>query len=216
VTVRTDEAGASTGNGARPPIGEFLRERQEEVLSRWQAAVRECASASRLSEPEVEDHLPLLLRQTVDAVEAIVAQRWASVPTEGSERHALTRLAEGFELEDLLTELFLLRHVLLEFVRQYRPQGRRVEDAQVAAWAIDFGIRASTATFMRAKHRRLHAVDQLSTLSIESRSLDALFSGLLAVVLETAPDVHSVALFLLDGDELWVACTRCRAGSRRP
>ena len=196
---------SSPHDGASRSLADLLRERQEEVLARWRTAVRECAPAARLREPEFEDHLPLHLQETADAVQAITAGDWGSVPNKGAQRHAVARLAAGFDLAEVMTELFLLRHVLLEFVGRWRPSETRVADAQVVGWAIDAGIRQETEVFTQEKQRTVRALDRLSSLSRESRSLDALLGGLLEIILESAEDVDCVGLFLMEGDRLRMA-----------
>jgi PAS domain S-box-containing protein len=195
------------------PLADFLRERKSEVLAWWLRAMRECAPAARLSDEELEDHLPVHLEQTADAVEAIATHDWASVQTDGARRHAVTRLAAGFELDELMTELFLLRHVLFELLARHRPPERMLAEAQVVGWAIDASIRDSIRAFMHEKERTLQALDRVSALALESRSLDALLNGLIRVVLESASAVCTSALLLLEGDRLRV---RAAAGLEEP
>lgn len=137
----------------------FLREHHGEILSRWLAAVRDCTPACRLPDPELTDHMPLVLTHVTDAVDAVAAGEWSAIPTASIRQHAATRLRESFELGEVVTELFLLRHVLFEIVFQGRTSETRQTEIPALAWAVDAAIRESAEEYTRARQQILWALD---------------------------------------------------------
>lgn len=194
---------ASSEPAGRHSLADFVRSHRSEILERWLAAVHECTPAFRLSEQGVLDHFPLILDHLADSMEAIAAGRWSAVSGEGTHDHAIARLSEGFELRDVVTEFFLLRHVLLEYVLAHRgPVPGRTEEAQTLCWAIDAAIRDSVDAYTSARQRLLQALDRLSTAALESRSLGNLLPRLLHVIVDTTAEVDMAAFFLLEEDRL--------------
>jgi len=186
-------------------LGAFLRGRRAEILQLWFGAIRDCTGASRLSDEELLDHTPLLFDRLADAVDAIEANRWSAIPTEGAQRHAVTRLASGFDLKEVVTELFLLRHVLVEHLRKHRePADGRAHEAVTLGWAVDSAIRESVEAYTQARQRLLEALDRLSSAALGSTSLDELLPRLLHVVKDFSDEVDTAVLFTADGDRLTV------------
>jgi PAS domain S-box-containing protein len=194
---------ASSETAGRHSLADFARSHRSEILERWLAAVRECTPAIRLSEEDVLDHFPRIFDRLADSMEAIAAGRWGAISGVGADDHAIARLSEGFKLQDVVTEFFLLRHVLLEYVLAHRgPVPARPEEAQTLCWAIDAAIRDSVDAYTSARQRLLRALDRLSTAALESRSLGDLLPRLLHVVVDTTAEVDMAAFFLLEEDRL--------------
>ncbi|HEY3449950.1 MAG TPA: ATP-binding protein [Myxococcales bacterium] len=196
------------GTGTQPPdsagarsLTELLHGVRAEVLARWKEALRDCSPARRFPEPELVDHLPAVLSQVLDRV-ASAGFGGAHPAADEAKTHAHVRLAAGLGLNDILTELFLLRHVLLDFAHRRGEPLVRTGDAQAIGWAIDAAIRSSVDASFVEEHRTLRALDRLAAASLESRTLDDLLKALLVAVAETAEEVDALRLLLADGDAL--------------
>lgn len=191
------------------PLADLIRENRDEILARWLTALKECAPASRLTEQQLVDHLPVLLDRLITALAGIEVNNWTLVELQEAEHHAVHRLDVGMDLRDVATEFFLLRHILLTFISQHREHGAlSLPETLSVGWVIDAAIRDSVEAYAEARHRLLEALDHLSRLVLESHSLDELLPKLLHVIVDMAAEVDTVALFLLEGETL-----SCRAAA---
>jgi signal transduction histidine kinase/ActR/RegA family two-component response regulator len=124
----------------RPRLVALLRDRREELIRRWTQRVVEdprVPDASRLSEPELRDHVPELLDRIADDVEACEAGAPRPLGAgESARKHARQRAAEGYGLVEALRELSHFRAVLLGLCAEERVP---LEDgtAEVLHRAID-------------------------------------------------------------------------------
>ena len=93
-------------------LSDFIRSRQETLVVEWMAQARALSPATELSRPVLLNHLPEILACIADLVET--AHTGASVPLgEGPRQHALDRLTQGFDLEEVIKEYGLLRQCVL-------------------------------------------------------------------------------------------------------
>jgi len=183
--VASPSGSTSTLPAAAPPLADFLRENSAYILARWLDAIRDCTPISQLSQAALVDHAPLVVQCLADAVQAIAADRWAEIPSEGALRRALARLGERFDLKQVVTELSLLRHILVELVWERRPLiERRLREIQDLGWALDAAIRQSVEAHTFARQRALEAFDQLreQAASVAQRKDEALERDVLGVV----------------------------------
>ncbi len=187
---------------ASESLGEFLRKRYAEILSRWLKAVRECAPATRLGKPALLDHLPRVLERISDAADGLSRGDWSSLPSDAVVQHAMARLSEGMELRDVLTEFFLLRQVLLDAVLSDRDGPDPVAWGQLVCWAVDLSIRESIGAYVVAGQRTFRALDRISTEAVSCPTLEELYTRLLSALLEPSPEVDIACLLLVEGDRL--------------
>jgi len=90
----------------------LIRERHDEILEAWEAIVRSLDSARRLSRPALRDHMSEFLGWLADRVEQ--SQVGASFPHEFAIGHAAERVAEGYDLSEVISEYAVLRDCLHE------------------------------------------------------------------------------------------------------
>jgi signal transduction histidine kinase/ActR/RegA family two-component response regulator len=98
-------------------LAQHLRATQEAVMQRWMAAVYRdgLESALGLSEPQLRDHLPVLLDEIVLALEE---QDTPLLEHEGQE-HGRQRWGSGYNIGEMLRELAILREMLLAVTTEY-------------------------------------------------------------------------------------------------
>ncbi len=193
------------GEGEPRPLGELrhlIDEHRDEILARWADACRADPKAARLPDHELLDHLPVVL----DAIGAAVASGGKSLeqaPDVHAAAHALARLAEGYDLEDVVGEYASLRRVLFGILRRHRP-GLVAPGFEALDRAIDESVAQSVSRYAQARHRTLQALDRISEVSLGVEDVEDLLPRLLRVLMETVPAVDSAAILLVEGEWLRV------------
>jgi signal transduction histidine kinase len=191
------------GQAVRSELAAFLRARREAILQRWQQAVRHRPATQGLPMDRLIDHLPDLLDAIAATHEEYVADERARLATEAAERHAVERLVDGLDLQDVVVELAVLRDAILD---EWDSAGMpaRANELRFLSRALDRAITASVERYIATRDRTLRALDRISTAALESRRLDDLLNGLLGVLAETTPAVDTGVVLLRDGDDLVV------------
>jgi signal transduction histidine kinase/CheY-like chemotaxis protein len=104
---------------SRAALAGYLRAAREGLIRRWLDAVRghssSVPSAQELSETQLRDHLPDLLDEIIRAVEGTPTPE---VEAEGR-AHGRQRFSDGYDISEVLRELFVLRETLLDVVDEY-------------------------------------------------------------------------------------------------
>jgi len=126
---------------------------RDDIMARWRAMVREEPSQSpirlRLTDRDLDDHLPSLIDKLADALRARATPQ---VEPEGK-AHGHTRRTLGYTIPDILRELTLFRHVLMDVVQE-------------------FGADATTADSEEAREVILDVIDRSMTASAEEYTRD--------------------------------------------
>jgi signal transduction histidine kinase len=187
---------------ARQSLAGFLRRNRERAIAAWEHAIRAIPAAAMLDVAELRDHMPSL----IDRVLALVETPGASTLGIGDlpEQHAIVRLQEGFNLEQVAWEYSALRSTLL---RLNEEEGRLDPGAIVLLNdAIDQAVVRAVTRYHRARVRMLEALDRIAQegLHAEPRALEALLHRLLQVIMDTVEPVDTAVLFLREWDRLVV------------
>ncbi len=186
-------------------LAAFIRIRKDEILAEWQRVVRRRPTARDLDSLTLVDHIPMLLDQIADMADELVSGAPPRLPTDLAQLHALERLEEGFDLEQVIGEFSVLRDCI---VRLWTAQldGTTVDALGIRALnqAIDRAIAASVQRYTFARDRTLRSLDRISAAALETRSLDEFLVRLLRVLLETTAAVDVATILLRDGDRLRV------------
>jgi PAS domain S-box-containing protein len=182
-------------------LAEFLRTHRDTILETWEDEVRRLPAAQGLSQVQLRDHLPLLLDSIAEMMarpgEAEVSTGLGSVP----DVHALERLGEGFNLQQVVMEFRLLRRCVLR-LWEAQAQGGSLEASIIFHEAVDEAVAASVTHYTRARERTLQALDRISAAAIGSPDLCTFLPRLLQVLRETVPVVDAVVVLLREGDFL--------------
>jgi PAS domain S-box-containing protein len=180
-------------------LADFLREEREHILAAWEEAARAQPAARGLDSRALRDHLPHLLRQLEQGARSAGGSD-AHLPTGGyPELHALERLGEGYDLEQVVDEYALLRETVL---RLWVERGFGSTGGLLLNRALDEAIRASVSRFHQTRQRTLVALDRLSAAALGSRDIAGVLHALARVLLETTEAVDSVILYLREGERL--------------
>jgi signal transduction histidine kinase/putative methionine-R-sulfoxide reductase with GAF domain len=180
---------------------DFLRSRQDEIVSTWAQRVRSTAPARELSESAIVDHLPEILRLIADYIEAVQTGR--AVPLEQlAHAHAVDRLGRGFDFDQIIGEYALLRRTILDLWESEMGPSIDLSEARNLAAAFDEAIAQSALRYADARERLLKALDQVSEAALRSTNLDGFFDGLLRATLDGTESVDTCVVFLRNGDVL--------------
>lgn len=189
-------------------ISEFLRSRHAEIVGEWERRVRELPIARQLERPRLLDHIPKLLLQMADLIEATKAGEISDDPLGASYIHALERLDEGYDLSSVVREYNLLRRCILNLIeRELERHASQPSELTILNEAIDQAVTAAVSRFASARHRTLEALDRVSTVALASDDLDGFLGKLQEVVLQTTEAVDTMSLLLREGDRLRVRAT---------
>lgn len=182
-------------------VAAYLRNHREAILRDWVAEVRSLPLAGALPREALCGVVPMLLERLASMVEQLLSGRAADVPHPLADRHAMSRLAAGFDLVDVTTELSLLRSVI---VRRMDEDGHpcALRELRFLGQAMDCVLAASIGRYAHFRQRTLEALNRVSAESLESKCLDELLSRLARAFGEQTPSVDATAIFLMEGDRL--------------
>ncbi|MEO8360656.1 MAG: HAMP domain-containing sensor histidine kinase [Vicinamibacteria bacterium] len=91
-------------------LSALIRRDRETLLARWRSQVRLLPSARGLDTPTLNDHMPSLLDELKEALEAHTEQSIAEALLDaGPKVHGLQRVQDGFDIEEVVSEYNILR-----------------------------------------------------------------------------------------------------------
>ena len=185
-------------------LAELIRSRRDEIVRRWEAGVRELPHAHALDRPRLIDHIPELLDHIAQMTEELAAGARPHLPKAMSERHAVERLEEGFDVFEVIGEFEVLRDVMFEILDDAAIGPLRVDELRVVNRAIDRAVSDSVHRYSDVRERTLIGFDRIAAAALESTNLDDLLGRLLRVLHETTPSIDTSSIYLLEGDVLRV------------
>lgn len=180
---------------------DFIRGRRYLILAQWERRARHFPVAERLQGAALRDHVPQILERIASVLQALDTGGHETL-LELTDRHALERLDEGYDLRTAIEELSALRDTILELWEQQGPGVLAVREVRELDRAIDEVISASAARFVQARERTLRALDRVSSAALGTGELDTFLPQLMKVLLETVAAVDSVAIFLRDEEDV--------------
>jgi PAS domain S-box-containing protein len=185
-------------------LGDFIRDRQQDILTEWLAEVRLLPIASALDRPALIDHVPDVLDRIAAMADCISRGETPEPPKQAADLHARVRLEEGFDLPQVVSEFTILRDCITRLWEQSVVNPSHIDELRVVNKAIDNAVGASVDRFTRARDRTLIALDRIASEALESRSLDDLLQRLLKVFVEFTASVDTAAIVIREGDLLRV------------
>src|SRR5215211_7298741 len=201
------------GRIAAARLCDVIERRLEEILARWESKVRTLHPARHLSETALRDFLPQILERIAAAVKAV--HEGVRVSTEElPDSHALARLDEGFDLEEVAAEFALLRKTIVEVWQEEVGGLVGVEEVSRLNEAIDQAVAVSVARFAASRERTLKALDRISAAALGTGDVDSFLTKLIQVLQETTEAVDAVVILLREGDRLRVRAAVGMAGEK--
>ncbi|WP_437731243.1 ATP-binding protein [Sorangium sp. So ce1335] len=184
-------------------LSDFIRRHRGAILEAWAQRARALSPARPTSDPVLTDHVPSVL--------AYITEVAAGAEVDGKIRdmpghHALSRLAQGYDLADVVQEYAALRAVILELWERDGGGDAGSELIRLNG-AIDGAIADAVTRYQAARVRLLQALDVISTAALGSSDLDTFLRALIRATREASAAVDVAMVLLCDGDALEVHAT---------
>ncbi|MGK4000871.1 ATP-binding protein [Sorangium sp. So ce1024] len=188
-------------------LSDFIRRHHDAILEAWKQRVYARSPARSPSDPMLTDHVPGVLAYVAEVAGgagtgAEVGRTLRGTPGE----HALTRLAQGYDLAGVVKEYAALRAVILEL---WAREGGRDAGGELIRLngAIDDAIADAVTRYQAARVRLLQALDVISTAALGSSDLDTFLRALIRATREASAAVDVAMILLVEGDALEVHAT---------
>jgi signal transduction histidine kinase len=105
-------------------LAALIRDKKESLLAGWRKQVRELESAKHLDNPTLTDHMPRLLGELADALEAGSPQTIPEAVKEdkiqdSARIHGLQRAEDKFDIEEVVAEYNILRGCIHDLAEEH-------------------------------------------------------------------------------------------------
>ncbi|WP_284720617.1 ATP-binding protein [Polyangium sorediatum] len=141
------------GEGHDAALADLLRSARPEIVEAWERAARQIPAGRDLPRPHLIDHIPTMLEEIADMVDAPRAGRIPKPPSETAQAHADERLEEGFDLASVVAEYALLRSTITRSLWQKQNLPGGPEAFLTLHQAIDAAVVAAVERYTRARDR---------------------------------------------------------------
>lgn len=133
-------------------LASLLQLNLDRLLARWRELLRQLPHARKLDTPTLDDHIPEFLEAMVAALQSGAEESVSGEPSKDPPVHGLHRLANGFDIVEVVAEYNLLRRCIFELADQNKLNlGFRT--LNIVNGALDQAIGLAVGTF--AKQREL-------------------------------------------------------------
>ena len=167
-------------------LASVIRQEREPLLARWRLQVREIPSARALDIPTLNDHIPFLLDELADALDADSDQSILDLASNGSAPiHGQQRLENDFDIAEVVAEYNLLRCCIIDLAdeRGLDLRGRplhnvnRILDHAIGAAVTSYAERSARDVRQRREEYLAFVAHDLRTplnvISLAARMLAA-------------------------------------------
>ena len=100
-------------------LAALIRRERDTLLTLWREEVRQLAVAHELDVPTLNDHIPNLLEELADELEAHTDESMVGELKKNSVVHGLDRLRLGFDVEEVVAEYNALRGVIQDLIERH-------------------------------------------------------------------------------------------------
>ncbi len=186
-----------------PRLYDFLRTNEPDIIGEWSRQVRALSPARELSESAIIDHLPQILALIADVVKSGHTGRQDS-RADLPEKHAISRLRRGFDLDQIIVEYGLLHKTIFDLWESRAGSTMAVAELRNLDAAFFDAIEQATVRYSQAREKLLRALDRVSEQALAITDLDRFLQELLQLILEGTESADSCIIFLREGDWLHV------------
>jgi signal transduction histidine kinase len=117
-------------------LGDFIAARRSQITEEWMAAVRAdpaIPTANALTRQQLADHLPALFDDLTAALRGGRESVSLEQAKEDAEAHGNHRWQQGYDVEELLRELILIRRLLVAACGQFMLASAEVRDGVISS-----------------------------------------------------------------------------------
>jgi signal transduction histidine kinase len=100
-------------------LAALIRRERDTLLAEWRQEVRQLSVARDLDVPTLNDHIPDLLEELADELEAHTDESMVGELKKNSVIHGLDRLRLGFDVEEVVGEYNALRGVIQDLIERH-------------------------------------------------------------------------------------------------
>jgi two-component system, OmpR family, phosphate regulon sensor histidine kinase PhoR len=100
-------------------LARLIRQEQDTLLAAWREEVRQLSVAHNLDVPTLNNHIPDLLAELADELEAYSEESMIGELKKNSVIHGLDRLRLGFDVEEVVAEYNALRGVIQDLIERH-------------------------------------------------------------------------------------------------
>lgn len=131
-------------------LAKLIRRERDTLLSEWRQEVRQLSVAHNLDVPTLNDHIPDLLEELADELEAYSDESMIGELKKNSVSHGLDRLRIGFDIEEVVAEYNALRGVIQDLIERHNLSLRGPVNRTINR-VIDMSIGLAVKTYATQK-----------------------------------------------------------------
>ena len=195
-----------------PSVAEFIRQHQEEIITRWTAEVRTAASARGLPAPRLTNIMPAFLASlSEDGEPASTERRRVRVLD-----HLATRIRQGFDLGEVLAELNVLERGIVriwaDLAEQDKPANADVERMREHIQDATFQVTDEFFHHMleeeQSEKRYMRLLQDIASEALhdDRRPLPDRLREVLDVIGEAMSARGAAVVLIIAGQQISVAC----------
>ncbi len=173
-------------------LATLIRRERDTLLAEWRHEVRRLAVAYGLDVPTLNDHIPDLLEELADELEAHTEESMVGELKKNSVIHGLDRLRLGFDVEEVVAEYNALRGVIQDLIERNDLSLRGPVNRTINR-VIDMSIGLAVKTYAAQKALEIQQrrEEHLAFVAHDLRSPLAAIAMAAQLLQATVPDVAS-------------------------
>jgi two-component system, OmpR family, phosphate regulon sensor histidine kinase PhoR len=168
----------------------LIRRERDTLLAQWREEVRRLPVAHELDVPTLNDHIPDLLEELADELEAHTDESMVGELKKNSVIHGLDRLRLGFDVEEVVSEYNALRGVIQDLIERHELSLRGPVNRTINR-VIDMSIGLAVKTYAAQKALEIQQrrEEHLAFVAHDLRSPLAAIAMAAKLLEDTVPDV---------------------------
>ena len=135
-------------------LAALIRRERDTLLDQWRQEVRQLSVAHNLDVPTLNDHIPDLLEELADELDAHVDESMVGELKKNSVVHGLDRLRLGFDIEEVVAEYNALRGVIQDLIERHDLSLRGPVNRTINR-VIDMSIGLAVKTYAAQKAQEI-------------------------------------------------------------
>src|SRR4051812_35167453 len=171
-------------------LATLIRQERDNLLAQWRQEVRRLSVAHNLDVPTLNDHIPDLLDELADELEAYVDESMIGELKKNSVIHGLDRLRLGFDVEEVVGEYNALRGVIQDLIERHDLSLRGPVNRTINR-VIDMSIGLAVKTYAAQKALEIQQrrEEHLAFVAHDLRSPLASIAMAAQLLQRTVPDM---------------------------
>lgn len=171
-------------------LAALIRRERDTLLTEWRQEVRQLSVAHDLDVPTLNDHIPDLLAELADELEAYSDESMIGELKKNSVIHGLDRLRIGFDVEEVVAEYNALRGVIQDLIERHALRlGGSINRTINRVIDMSIGLAVKTYATQKALEIQQRREEHLAFVAHDLRSPLAAIAMAAQLLERTVPDV---------------------------